>query len=139
MLFLLKKFLSIKTFFGKDVMIKRSNVTRYEGFSVFSGRPTECFHHLLFGKGVRKLADDDLITIPLLHCEHNMSMNGVQYQIHDNPAAEKLSKIAGQLAYERLYLARMLEQCDNVGHQSYEDWLDEAREDFRRRYGESWL
>lgn len=120
-------------------MGKRSIVTRYENFSTFSGSPMECIHHLLFGRGVRNLADDDGIWIPLLNAEHNMSSKGIKYQIHENPAAEKLSKIAGQLAWERKYLADRLAECEGVGHQSSEDWMDEAREAFRRRYGESWL
>ena len=120
-------------------MEKKSIVTRYEKYSAFSGSPMECIHHLLFGKGIRKLADDDGIWIPLLDREHNMSPNGIKFQIHENPAAEKLSKIAGQLAWERKYLADKLASDENLGHQSSDDWMDEAREAFRRRYGESWL
>lgn len=44
-----------------------------------------------------------------------------------------------QLAWERKYLADKLASDENLGHQSSEDWMDEAREAFRNRYGESWL
>ena len=117
----------------------KSNVTNYEKYSVFSGHPAECLHHLIFGRRLRKLCDEDRLTIPLLNREHNAAPDGVKNQVHDNPAAENLSKIAGQLAYERVYLARVLEKGGTIGHQSMEDWLDEAREAFRRRYGESYL
>ena len=44
----------------------KSIVTKYENFSAFSGSPKQCEHHLLFGRGIRQLADDDGIWIPLL-------------------------------------------------------------------------
>lgn len=117
----------------------KSKVTKYEKFSAFSGIPTTTHHHLCFGRGIRPLADADGIWIPLTDSEHNASPNGVKYQVHDNPAAEKLSKIAGQLAWERVYLADKLASDEPLGHQSAEDWMDEARESFRQRYGESYL
>lgn len=119
--------------------MSKSIVTKYENFSAFSGTPTTTRHHLLFGRGIRSLAEKDGVWIPLLDSEHDMSSNGVKFQVHDNPAAEKLSKIAGQLAWERKYLADKLASDENLGHQSAEDWMDEAREAFRARYGESYL
>ena len=77
--------------------MSKSIVTRYEKYSAFSGAPAECEHHLIFGKGVHKLADADGLTIGLLHKEHNLSPKGTIDQIHENPAAEKLSKMCGQL------------------------------------------
>lgn len=117
----------------------KSIVTKYENYSAFSGTPTKTHHHLLFGRGIRPLAEADGVWIPLTDEEHNKSSEGIKHQVHENPAAEKLSKIAGQLAWERKYLADMLASDENLGHQSAEDWMDEAREAFRRRYGESWL
>ena len=117
----------------------KSIVTKYENFSAFSGTPTTTHHHLLFGRGIRPLAETDGVWIPLLDSEHNASKKGIKFQVHDNPAAEKLSKMAGQLAWERKYLADKLASDENLGHQSTEDWMDEAREAFRQRYGESWL
>ena len=116
----------------------KSIVTKYENFSAFSGIPTQIRHHLLFGRGIRSLAEADGVWIPLTDQEHNMSRNGVKHQVHDNPAAEHLSKMAGQLAWERKYLADKLAE-GNTGHQSADDWMDEAREAFRRRYSESYL
>lgn len=121
-------------------MIK-SMVTNYENYSAFSGSPAECRHHLLYGRGIRDLAEQDGIWIPLLNREHNMSHKGTINQIHDNPAAESLSKIAGQLAWERVYLANKLANInkDGLDEQTVDEWLNEAREAFRKRYGKSFL
>ena len=115
--------------------MKKSKVTDYEQYSVFSGVPTNTHHHLLFGRGIRDLADKDGIWIPVTDAEHNMSSKGTINQIHDNPAAEKLSKIAGQLAWERIWLA---DQLVEKGKNS-DEWMREARESFRKRYGQSFL
>ena len=103
-----------------------SIVTEYENISAFSQAPAECKHHLIMGS-YRKLADEDGLWIPLTHAEHNMSPDGLLYQIHGNPTAEKLSKIAGQLAWEKHTMA-------NVGCTEHE-----ARLFFRHRYGISFL
>ena len=121
--------------------MSKSIVTNYEQYSSLSGRPSECFHHLVFGGSLRKLADEDCLYIGLTNDEHNMSSKGTINQIHGNPAAEMLSKIAGQLAYERRYLAKKLAEVNEKGLdvQSAEEWEEEARESFRKRYGRSYL
>jgi hypothetical protein len=112
--------------------MSKSIITRYEEYSAFSGTPAECKHHCLFGRGIRNKAEDDGIWIPLTNAEHNMSPKGTIYQIHGNPAAEKLSKMLGQMAWEKQYLVEKYEL-------PFEDLSQEAREAFRNRYGESWL
>lgn len=107
--------------------MKNSIVTQFEDISAFSGRPAECKHHLIFGIASREIADQDGVWIPLTNDEHNLSMMGTIYQIHGNPAAEKLSKIAGQLAWEKHYIAVNL--VDEK----------EAREWFMKKYGKSFL
>ena len=72
-------------------------------------------HHLVFGRGMRKLAEEDGLKIPLCNSCHNMNLWSC---IHGNQAAEKLSKMLGQMAYEA-----------KIG----------SREDFRKRYGKSYL
>ena len=121
--------------------MSKSMVTNYEQYSAFSGTPSECQHHLIFGGALRKLADEDSLYIGLLNREHNMSSKGTINQIHGNPAAEALSKIAGQLAYERVYLAKKLSNVnrDGLDEQTVDEWLEEARESFRSRYGRSYL
>lgn len=112
-------------------MASKSIVTNYREISTFSGAPTECEHHLVFGGSLRKLANEDGLTIYLKNSEHNMSMQGTIYQIHGNPAAEKLSKMLGQIAWEKQYIA-------NKYSVSKEE-LDEARNKFKERYGKSFL
>lgn len=119
--------------------MKKSIVTEYEDISAFSGSPAQCKHHLIMGRGLRELADADGLFIPLTHAEHNMSAYGNQYQVHKNAAAEKLSKIAGQLAYEENYLAEILAKGQPQIQQTARDWRLEAREAFRKRYGQSFL
>lgn len=112
----------------------KSIVTKYLNISAFSQRAAECVHHLVFGSGKRKLADEDGLTIPLCHDEHNMGQ--ICDRIHGNPAAEKLSKMLGQVAWESCYLAKKLAELTG---QSASDLTSEAREAFRKRYGQSYL
>lgn len=108
-------------------MDKKSAVTEYADISAFSGSPAECKHHLLFGRGIRELAEQDGLWIPLTNAEHNMSRDGLLYQIHGNPTAEKLSKMLGQVAWEKHAIATL--RCSE----------SESRELFRKRYGISYL
>ena len=108
-------------------MESKSIVTRYGGFSIRSGYQRECRHHLIFGKGKRELAEVDGLWIPLTNSEHNMGAMLCE-QIHDNPSAEYLSKLAGQLAFEKEFYRRQL--C--------EPEQDPARDAFMLRYGESY-
>lgn len=93
-----------------------SIVTEYRNNCIFCGKPTKEQHHLIFGTSRRALSEADGLKIPC--CTNCHTMNGISEKIHGNPIAEKMSKIIGQLAYEAY-----------VG----------TREEFRRRYGESYL
>ena len=77
---------------------------------------------------MRALAEADGIKIPCCNRCHNMGI--ACSKIHDNSMAEALSKIAGQLAWEKEYY----KHNQNV-------FIDEdpAREAFRKRYGRSYL
>lgn len=105
------------TWKGRDIMGKtKSIVTENETACFFCGRQAECEHHLLFGNGKRELAEQDGLKVPICNNCHNMGK--AAGRIHDNPMAEKLSKMLGQAIFE-------LEVGD--------------REDFRARYGKSYL
>lgn len=110
----------------------KSIVTKYTNISAFSQNSKECDHHLIFGSGLRKLANEDGLILPLTNYEHNTGPIGER--IHENVAAEKLSKMLGQLAYEKEYYRSILESVDGL-----EEGEDPAREKFRRRYGISYL
>lgn len=96
--------------------MKKGIVTEYKDICFFCGAPAECEHHLLFGSGTRQLADKDGLKVPSCNKCHNMGR--INERIHENPMAEKLSKMLGQAIYE----------C-KIG----------TREEFRRRYGKSYL
>ncbi len=106
----------------------QSIVTKYTDISAFSGAPAECMHHLVFGIGKRELADREGLWIPLTNAEHNLSSQGLIFQIHGNPTAEKLSKMLGQIAFEKEYYKQ---KCGLVE--------DPARDEFRKKFGESYL
>lgn len=102
----------------------KSIVTKYDTLCAFCGRSCETEHHLIFGGALRRLADEDGLKVPV--CDYCHTISDVKNRIHDNPMAEKLSKIAGQLAYEK---SRCAEGATE----------EEAREMFRQRYGGSYL
>lgn len=101
-----------------------SIITDNKEYCFFCGKPAECEHHLIFGSSNRKLSDDDGLKVPSCNRCHNMG--DVKNRIHDNPMAEKMSKIIGQLAWENKMIASGLTQYA-------------VRELFRKRYGKSYL
>ncbi len=82
----------------------------------FCGGKRQCDHHLLFGMGNRELAEKDGLKVPSCNKCHNLGQ--IIERIHENPMAEKLSKMLGQAIYEA-----------KIG----------TRDEFRRRYGKSYL
>jgi len=106
----------------------KSIVTKYTDLSAFSGKKAEAGHHMVWGRygALRDLADEDGLLLPLTNDEHDTGK--LSERIHDNSAAEKLSKIAGQLAFEKEYYRKKCGEKE-----------DPAREAFRKRYGKSYL
>ena len=102
----------------------KSTVTEYDTICLFCGDLKECDHHLIFGNSLRVLADQDGLIIP--SCNKNHNMGSLLERIHDNPAAEKLSRMLGQAIFERNYCAQ--------GHN-----LEEAKAAFMRRYKINYL
>lgn len=123
--------------------MSKSILTKYENLSAFSGAPATCHHHLVYGRygALRDKAENFGLWIPLTDSEHNMSSKGNINQIHGNPAAEKLSKMLGEVAWERQYLAKKLADVnkDGLDEKSVEEWIDEAREAFRKEFGECFI
>ena len=103
-------------------------ITKYEGYCIICGKPTNTTHHLVFGRGLRELSDADGLTAPVCDEHHNIG----KYRIHDNPVSETLSKIIGQLQWEKDYLLK-------EGQFAYKNMDERAREAFRKRYGKSYL
>ena len=102
----------------------RSILTEYQYECAICGRPAECEHHLVFGNGLRPLADKDGLKIPMCNNCHNMG--GGKNQLHENPIAERLSKMLGQMSWEKEAIVK------GSNHKL-------VREEFRKRYGISYL
>lgn len=103
-------------------------VTKHKEICFICGRETEAEHHLIFGTAGRELSEKDGLKVPVCNNCHNMG--NIIMRIHGNPMAERMSKIIGQLAWERKYI---LDRSDDPK-------LDtESRENFRKRYGRSYL
>ena len=94
----------------------KSIVTDYTDICFYCGRTAEAEHHLIFGNGLRSLAEKDGLKVPCCNRHHNLG--SIDERIHGNPAAEKLSKMLGQAIWESRY---------------------GDREAFRKRYGKSYL
>ena len=109
-----------------DVQVKSNEkgiITEYNEYCLFCGRPVEAKHHLIGGPN-RKKAEEDELKIPCCNNCHNIG--DVLTRIHGNPMAEMMSKMMGQLAWEKRAVA---------GGKTEK----EAREAFRSRYGISYL
>lgn len=118
--------------------MSKSILTKYEDISVFSQKQANCRHHLVYGRygSLRDFAEREGLWIPLENSEHNMSSKGTINQIHGNPIAEKLSKMLGQVAYEKRQIAIQL--SEQIG-KSVDEIETEVREKFRKQAGESFL
>lgn len=93
-------------------------ITNYTDYCIICGKPKTEVHHLVYGNAKRRLADSDNLCAPLCR-EHHESM-------HNSKEMQVMSHIVGQLFYERNMCASGLT-------------TDEARDEFRKRYGVSYL
>jgi len=96
------------------------------------GNLAECEHHLIFGYSMRKLADEDHISLMLCNNCHNLAKHS-EDRIHGNSTAEKLSKMLGQMMWEKKYIEEAFEMATG------ETIAKEARSEFMNRYGRSWI
>lgn len=94
----------------------KSIVTDYTKICFICGKPATAEHHLIFGNGLRDLADQDGLKVPI--CNDCHTSGELVRRIHDNPMAEKLSKRLGQAVFE-----------GKIG----------SREEFQKRYGVNYL
>lgn len=82
------------------------------------GNPATETHHLIFGTSRRRRCDDDGITMELCFRCHK--------ELHYGTVSQKLSKMLGQMRWEQDAL--------DDGADKYD-----VRNEFRERYGKSWL
>lgn len=92
----------------------------YADYDMICGTPNVERHHI-FGAANREKSDEDGLWVPLTP-ENHRGKNGV----HKNKVFSALMHIIGQLAYEKHLVANGQTE-------------KEAREEFRRRYGKSYL
>lgn len=95
--------------------------TKFCGFCAICGKPTTHEHHLIYGSAGRQLSERHGLKIP---CCDTCNAGGV----HSNAIAGKLSKMLGQVAFEKEYFRKM---CGGSN--------EEARTEFRRVFGSSFL
>lgn len=93
-------------------------ISEYGNLCLLCNKRASEHHHLCYNRANRKLSDEDKLIIPLCRECHSF--------IHDYAIAGKLSKVLGQTIWELNYCA------------DKERILD-AREQFRKRYGKSYL
>lgn len=103
----------------------KSIVTNQDDMCVFCGNTASAEHHLIFGTYGRAFAEKHGLKVPVCDRCHNMANHKCD-RIHDNPMAERLSKMLGQAFYE----------CDMVGKGMSHC---EARAQFIREYGSSFI
>ena len=106
--------------------MEQSTVERpeFSKYCFFCGTPVNgSEHHFVFGSGVRNLSEKDGLKAHV--CDKCHTLGKITERVHDNPMAERLSKMFGQAIYERNVLAS--KEVNTV---------DEAREKFRKRYGQ---
>lgn len=97
-------------------------ITEYNDYCIICGTRRTDMHHALGGNTKRHLSDEDGLLLPLCHEHHLGNMS-----VHKNKEMMVMSKIIGQLSWEKECVAK------NGVTESV------AREEFRRRYGESFL
>lgn len=128
-------------------MASKSIVTRYESICAFCGSPMPSRHHLVFGISERKKSEEDGLWLPVCDSCHNMGADirkgparkGTGTMIvHGNSMAEAMSKMIGQLAYEKeYYRSQYIDAKERVAETEADE--DPARQSFMRRYGRSYL
>lgn len=94
----------------------KSIVTEYDNICIFCGRQAEAEHHLIFGTAAENsvIRTDSRFRFVITVTTWANKL----HRIHDNPMAERLSKMLGQAMFEA-----------KIG----------SREEFRKRYGRSYL
>lgn len=111
-------------------------VTQHDTICFICGRQAEAEHHLIFGTAGRELSEKDGLKVPVCNNCHNMGQK--LCRIHENPMAERMSKMIGQLAWEREWLLKNTVAINSKGQMEKVDG-NAVRSQFMKRYGRSYL
>lgn len=103
----------------------KSIVTDETRYCFFCGNEASCDHHLIFGTSRRDFSEKYGLKVPICDACHTRGEN-VVCRIHDNPMAEKLSKMLGQALFELEMVSKGMTK-------------DEARQKTIKEAGQSWL
>lgn len=98
-------------------------ITEYMDNCIICGKPA-AWHHVLHGYGMRHLADEDGLVLPLCPEHHQYS----DISAHVNHTVDVLCQIIGELAFERNLLASGKVQS-----------VHDAQLKFMERYGKKFL
>ena len=101
----------------------KSVVCRQTEYCAICGQPATQEHHLIFGTN-RHLAEAHGLKIPI--CANCHTAGLIPARIHDNPMAEKLSKMLGQAIFEREMAFRGADR-------------DECKAIFRQEFGKTYF
>ncbi len=101
---------------------KAPRITAYMDTCAVCGKPA-AWHHVLHGQN-RQKADEDGLILPLCPDHHQYS----DVAAHVNHTVDTLCEIIGELAYERNLLGDG--KASNV---------EDARQQFRKRYGKNFI
>ena len=99
-------------------------ITKYMDFCIICSKPKDDVHHCFKGHKQRHLADADGLVIPVCRECHE--------KIHKHKELNVLVERIGQLAWER-------EQLISNQELPFDDLSAAVREDFRSRYGRSYI
>ena len=111
-------------------------VTQHETICFICGRRAEAEHHLIFGTAGRELSEKDGLKVPVCNNCHNMGQK--LCRIHENPMAERMSKMIGQLAWEREWLLKNTVTINSKGQMAKGEG-NVVRSQFMKRYSRSYL
>jgi len=101
---------------------------RFFDYCMICGSPNIEIHHCIEGTANRRLSDEDKLVIPLCKKHHNEQ--GIS--AHYSKEVGTLIHIIAQLAWEKKAIIDRYEL-------PFEDINEDVREQFRRRYGKSYL
>jgi hemerythrin superfamily protein len=109
----------------------------YMKICAICAKPFVEYHHCVHGTANRKLADREGLIVPLCPEHHNSS----KMSVHQNKEMKTLMHQFAQASWEREYMAKQIANVDKNGLdiKTVEEWTDEAREEFRKICGQSWI
>ena len=102
-------------------------ITKYPDYCIICGKPAEG-HHCPYGTSNRTISDREMLVIPLCAEHHREG----KLAAHKCKEIDVLLHIISQLVWEKRYISKKREL-------PFEPLEEEARNEFRRLFGQSWI